>query len=43
MGYDDDCSVVFAECGFEPLDGFCVEVVCGFVEEEEVGFFEQGH
>src|SRR3989304_2101651 len=38
----DDGAFVFAQVMFEPRHRFGVEVVGGFVEQENVGFGEQG-
>ena len=37
----DDGAFVFAQVMFEPRHGLGVEVVGGFVEQENVGFAEQ--
>ncbi len=41
VGDGDDGAFVSAEVLFEPGDGFGVEVVGGFVEDEDVGFLEE--
>jgi hypothetical protein len=42
VGDEDDGAGECAEVVFEPADGFGVEVVGGFVEEEEVGLAGEG-
>ena len=41
VGDGDDGAFVTLQMFFEPLHGFGVEVVGGFVEDEDVGFFKQ--
>ena len=47
MGDGNDRALVLPQVGFQPLDAFCVEVVCGLVQQEHVRLLEkesaQGH
>ena len=45
VGHCDDGAGVVLQCALEPGDGFCVEMVRGLVEEQQVGLGEQetGH
>ena len=41
MGYEDDVALIIDQMLFEPSDRFRVEVVGRFVEQQDVGLFEQ--
>ena len=47
MGDGDDGALVLLQMTFQPGDRFCIEVVGGFVEQEDIRFAQeepaQGH
>ena len=41
MGNGDDRAFVLVQVLFQPVDTLGIEVVGGFVEEQDIGFLEQ--